>query len=92
MGLFYEKLFRRALFRLDSEVAHERGVQAMSVLGAVPLLGRALEAWARLPAGTRPVEAFGLKFPNAGGWAAGFDESTRARPGGNPEFRLPPTS
>lgn len=80
MGLFYEKLFRRALFRLDSEVAHERGVQAMSVLGAVPLLGRALEAWARLPAGTRPVQAFGLKFPNAVGLAAGFDKNARAWP------------
>jgi dihydroorotate dehydrogenase len=80
MGFFYEKLFRRSLFSLDSEVAHERGVQGMTLLSAVPPLCRALEAWARLPAGTKPVEAFGLKFPNAVGLAAGFDKNAQAWP------------
>jgi dihydroorotate dehydrogenase len=80
MGHFYEKLFRRTLFTLDSEVAHERGVEAMALLGAFPPLCRALEAWSSLPAKTRPVEAFGLKFPNAVGLAAGFDKNARAWP------------
>jgi dihydroorotate dehydrogenase len=78
MGFFYEKLARRALFTLDSETAHERGVQAMALLGALPPLCRALEAWTRLPASARPVEVFGLIFPNAVGLAAGFDKNARA--------------
>ena len=80
MGWLYEKWVRRAFFALDSEAAHERGVQAMALLGALPPLCRALEAWTRLPAGTRPVEAFGLKFPNAVGLAAGFDKNAVAWP------------
>jgi len=80
MGHFYEKLVRGALFTQDSEVAHERGVQGMALLGALTPACRALEAWAQLPAGRRPVEAFGLKFPNAVGLAAGFDKNARAWP------------
>jgi dihydroorotate dehydrogenase len=80
MGLFYETFFRRAFFALDSEVAHERGVQGMALLGALPPVCRVLEAWARLPKSTRPVEAFGLKFPNAVGLAAGFDKNAEAWP------------
>ena len=52
----------------------------MALLGAFPPLCRALEAWSALPAATRPVEAFGLKFPNAVGLAAGFDKNARAWP------------
>lgn len=80
MGHFYEKLVRPAFFRLDSESAHERGVQAMALLGAISPLCRLLEAWSSLPATARPVEAFGLKFPNAVGLAAGFDKNARAWP------------
>lgn len=80
MGFFYEKLARPAFFTMDSEVAHERGVQAMALLGALPPLCRLLEAWTRLPSSSRPVEAFGLKFPNAVGLAAGFDKNARAWP------------
>ena len=79
MGLFYEKLVRGALFRLDSEHAHELGVDALALLGALPPLCRLLEAWNRLPV-VRPVEAFGLTFPNAVGLAAGFDKNARAWP------------
>src|SRR5882672_7141411 len=81
MGLLYEKIVRRALFRLDSERAHEFGVTGLACLGALPPLCRALEAWTRLARShTRPVEALGLKFPNAVGLAAGFDKNARAWP------------
>jgi dihydroorotate dehydrogenase len=81
MGLLYEKMVRPALFRLDSERAHEMGVSAMAWLGGLAPLRRALEAWTRLPvARNRPVEAFGLKFSNAVGLAAGFDKNARAWP------------
>lgn len=81
MGLLYEKLVRPWLFRLDSEHAHELGVDALALLGALPPLCRLFEACNRLPLSTvRPVEAFGLKFPNAVGLAAGFDKNARAWP------------
>ncbi len=76
MGFVYERLVRPVLFRLDPEVAHERGVQALAWLGRSGPLRRALEAWARLPpAARRPIECFGLRFPNAVGLAAGFDKN-----------------
>jgi dihydroorotate dehydrogenase len=81
MGKYYETLFRPALFRRESERAHELGVDAMALLGSLAPLRRALEAWSRQAwAGTRPVEAFGLRFPNAVGLAAGFDKNARAWP------------
>ncbi len=81
MGVFYEKLVRRALFALDSEHAHELGIDALAVLAALPPLCRLMERWNGLPAAhARPVEAFGLKFPNAVGLAAGFDKNARAWP------------
>ena len=76
MGQLYEKLVRPALFRLDPETAHARGVQAMTALGAVAPLRRLLESWAQLAAArARPVECLGLRFPNAVGLAAGFDKN-----------------
>ena len=81
MGTLYEKWVRPGLFRLEAEHAHEVGVRALTLLATLPPLCRALEAWTRLStAQTRPVEAFGLKFPNAVGLAAGFDKNARAWP------------
>jgi dihydroorotate dehydrogenase len=76
MGFIYEKLARPALFTLDPEVAHERGVQALALLGLLAPLRRALEAWTRLPPScVRAIECFGLRFPNAVGLAAGYDKN-----------------
>ncbi|MFI5356896.1 MAG: quinone-dependent dihydroorotate dehydrogenase, partial [Opitutales bacterium] len=82
MGRFYEKLVRPALFRLESEHAHEVGVHAMAGLGRLPPVCRLLEAWHARPADlrSRPVECLGLKFPNRIGLAAGFDKNARAWP------------
>jgi dihydroorotate dehydrogenase len=80
MGHFYESLVRPALFRLDSEHAHELGVDALAILGRLGPVNRAMAAWHRLPATVRPVECLGLKFPNRVGLAAGFDKNARAWP------------
>lgn len=81
MGFIYEEVVRRALFELDCEQAHELGVNAMALLGRLAPVCRVLEAANRLPSSQyRPVEAFGLKFPNAVGLAAGFDKNARAWP------------
>ncbi len=81
MAKYYETIARPALFRWNSERAHEFGVDAMAMLGALPPVCRLLELWrARQIAGARPIEAFGLKFPHAVGLAAGFDKDARAWP------------
>jgi dihydroorotate dehydrogenase len=81
MDFLYEQVVRPWFFKRDSEAAHELGVKAMAALGTLAPVCRALEAWHRLPAAQyRPVEAFGLKFPNAVGLAAGFDKNARAWP------------
>jgi len=81
MGHYYESMVRPWLFRQDSERAHEMGVRGMAALGAFAPLRRALEWWHRPgSARTRPVEAFGLQFPNAIGLAAGMDKNAVALP------------
>jgi len=81
MGVIYEKCVRRALFTLDPEHAHEVAIDAMALLGWLPPLCRLMERCQALPGGrSRPVQAFGLTFPNAVGLAAGFDKNARAWP------------
>jgi dihydroorotate dehydrogenase len=81
MGAIYQKILRPLLFRLDSERAHELAVDSMAFLGRVGPACRIFEALDRLqPEVFRPIEAFGLRFPNAVGLAAGFDKNARAWP------------
>ncbi len=81
MGWLYQHVFKPAFFRLDPERAHELAVDAMAMLGRVRPLCAMLERLNRLPlTGHRPVECFGLRFPNAVGLAAGFDKDGRAWP------------
>ncbi len=81
MDVFYEKLLRNWLFRLDSEEAHEWAVRWMGRLGRVAPVRRLLEARPPLSeARFRPIQAFGLSFPNAVGLAAGFDKNATAWP------------
>ncbi len=68
------------LFRQDSEHAHELGVKGMAFLGRLTPLCRLLEWTQRSATAKRPVQAFGLSFPNAVGLAAGFDKHAMAWP------------
>ena len=81
MGWFYESVVRSALFRMDAEHAHESAVKALSLLGRLPPLCRAMEAAHQLsPTVWRPLRVFGVDFPNAVGLAAGFDKNGCAWP------------
>ncbi len=81
MGWLYQTALKPVLFRLDAEHAHEVGVNALALLSRVRPLCAVMERWNQLPAQLyRPVECFGLKFPNAVGLAAGFDKNGRAWP------------
>ncbi|MCC5806954.1 MAG: quinone-dependent dihydroorotate dehydrogenase [Opitutales bacterium] len=76
MGFYYEKVVRPVLFRLDPEKAHDLGVTALDYLGRMTGLCRLMERFNQ-PAHTRPIELFGLRFPNAVGLAAGMDKDAK---------------
>jgi dihydroorotate dehydrogenase len=76
MGFYYERVVRPFLFRMDPEKAHDLGTTAMDYLGRMGLLCRIMER-VNLVRYERPVEAFGLSFPNAVGLAAGMDKNAR---------------
>lgn len=76
MGTVYEGVVRPLLFKLDPEKAHDLGVTALDYLGRLGFLCNMMEAWNR-PSGVKPVELFGLQFPNAVGLAAGMDKNGR---------------
>ncbi len=81
MGWLYNHVGKPLFFRLDAEAAHERAVSLMALLGHLRPVRALLEAAHQLPAALhRPVECFGLKFPNAVGLPAGFDKNGRAWP------------
>ena len=80
MGKMYEALWRPWFFRRDSEHAHELGVRAMAALGRLGPACAALQAWHRRASRSKPVNVFGLTFPNGIGLAAGFDKNAAAWP------------
>jgi len=81
MGLIYERILRPAIFTLGPERAHELAMTAMTTLGHLSPVCRVMECLNQLPtSSTRPIEAFGLKFPNAVGLAAGFDKNAEGWP------------
>lgn len=65
-------LFRPWLFRLEPERAHALTIRALQVVQALPGLQALLRASFRAP--QRPVEAFGMRFSNPVGLAAGYDK------------------
>ncbi len=65
-------LFRFLLFRLDPEAAHALTLRLIRLAGQLPPVRAFLRAWFRAP--SRPVQAFGLTFPNPAGLAAGYDK------------------
>ncbi|MEX0322145.1 MAG: quinone-dependent dihydroorotate dehydrogenase [Puniceicoccaceae bacterium] len=76
MGFYYENLIRPVLFKSDPEKAHDFGVTALDYLGKLSLVCRFMEK-ANLVRSGKPIELFGLQFPNAVGLAAGMDKNGR---------------
>lgn len=65
-------LIRALLFQLDPEKAHQLTLSAVRLAGEIPPLTALLR---RIYAtGARPVHAFGLRFSNPIGLAAGYDK------------------
>lgn len=71
----YKRLFRPLLFQLDPEKAHNLTIQLLRFAGAVPPVGFVLrQVFAARSQDRKAVEAFGLKFANPVGLAAGYDK------------------
>jgi dihydroorotate dehydrogenase len=66
-------LSRALLFKLDPETAHGLSLRAISRVGAIPPVRAALASRFAVP-DAEPVEAFGLRFSNRVGLAAGYDK------------------
>ena len=64
--------FRSLLFKLEPEVAHELTLQLIRVAGILPPVRWVLSSLFAAP--QKPVEAFGLRFKNPVGLAAGYDK------------------
>jgi dihydroorotate dehydrogenase len=79
MSWFYRTFLRPALFRQDSEAIHNRTLAALGWASRYDSVCEALMTFYAAP--ILPVEAFGLKFPNPVGLAAGMDKHAVAVPG-----------
>lgn len=78
MSWFYRTVIRPALFAHESEEIHNRTLAALGQAGRHPALCDALDAFYGAPA--LPIKAFGLKFRNPVGLAAGMDKHAAAAP------------
>lgn len=63
-------LFRKAAFLLSAETAHDLTIDGLSALGHLKLTGLFPKIKQQ-----KPVNVFGLEFPNAVGLAAGLDKN-----------------
>jgi dihydroorotate dehydrogenase len=79
MGWLHKKVLRPLLFRQDSEIAHNKAVNALARVSGSSLALGVVKAIYGSP--ELPTEVFGLKFPNPVGLAAGMDKHAAAVPG-----------
>src|SRR5438093_6391504 len=78
MGWLYRNFIRPALFQQDSEQIHDWTMRVLSMAARRPALCDLLNGFFGSP--PLPVEAFGLRFPNPVGIAAGMDKYAAALP------------
>lgn len=76
MGLFYRTFVRPLLFKFEEEKAHDLGIAALETMAAVTPVRKLMES-INCSVGSKPIELFGLSFPNAVGLAAGMDKNGR---------------
>lgn len=78
MSWFYRTIIRPALFAQESEEIHNRTLATLGKVSGHPALCDALDTFYGAP--SLPMEAFGLKFRNPVGLAAGMDKHAAAAP------------
>lgn len=75
--MLYERVLRPFLFRMDAEEAHDRVNALLSFAQRAPLGRAVVSALSGAPVPGLEIEAFGLRFDNPVGLAAGFDKDAR---------------
>lgn len=70
----YETVLRPFIFRRDPELMHLQAVRMLGYLSKFPWLCKCMSSINQKPL-AKPIELWGLKFPNAIGLAAGFDKN-----------------
>jgi len=78
MSWFYRRLIRPVLFTCESESIHDRTLWALGRISRTPFGIDFLESLYGMP--HRPLDLFGLHFPNPVGLAAGMDKRAQAVP------------
>ena len=73
MNLFYQLFFRKFLFSLDPEIAHELTCSILAQVEKSNLLRRVVSKLTQTK--SKPISLFGLDFPNCLGLAAGLDKN-----------------
>jgi dihydroorotate dehydrogenase len=75
MSIIYQTIIRPIIFKLDPEQAHELTLNALRLVGSLSALRWAVRwMYAAHSREEISVEAFGLKFSNPVGLAAGYDK------------------
>lgn len=73
MGLIYQNIIKPILFKQEPERAHHAGVVTFKMMSKLWPIVSLMKSWNQVK--MRPIELFGLKFPNHVGIAAGFDKN-----------------
>lgn len=73
MGSIYQNIIKPMLFKQPPEQAHDIAIFALKFIGELGPVTRLMQAYNQVK--MRPIELFGLKFPNHVGIAAGFDKN-----------------
>lgn len=74
MGSVYKSIIRPILFKADPESAHNLAAFALAGLGYIRPMCKALELY-NLIRTEKPINVFGVNFPNHVGLAAGMDKN-----------------
>jgi dihydroorotate dehydrogenase len=75
MSAFYEKIIRPLIFKMEPERAHDLTLTVLRWAGTLPAMAGLIRRWfAAHSHDDLSVDAFGLKFSNPVGLAAGYDK------------------
>ena len=76
MSDIYKNLLRPLFFRMEPEEAHDSACYFLKLMASLPFVCSAFRNYNQIK-GDKPIELFGLKFPNRVGLAAGMDKDAQ---------------
>jgi len=73
VNIIYQHFFRKLLFKLDPETAHDLTCDMLGFAETLPFVRKSISKILKTP--KHEISLFGLKFPNCLGLAAGLDKN-----------------